>query len=91
MELMKEAEKTGLPITRSLMLEFDGTDWLIDDQFMLGSDIMVAPILERDALKRKVFFPYLGPGGYWQHYFTGQKIKVGNWHGVYLWIDCPLG
>lgn len=65
MQLMNETVEQGLPITRSLMLEFDRTDWLIDDQFMLGSDIMMAPILARDTFKRKVFFPYLGPKGYW--------------------------
>lgn len=90
MTLMKEMEKTGLPIVRSLMLEFDQTNLLIDDQFMLGSELMMAPILKRDTYKRKVFFPSLGKDAYWQHYFTGQKIKYSR-TGHYEWIDCPLG
>jgi len=57
MELMEEMEQTGLPITRSLMLEFDDTDLDIDDQFMLGPSVMVAPILERGKDSRDVVFP----------------------------------
>jgi alpha-glucosidase (family GH31 glycosyl hydrolase) len=57
MELMEEMEQTGLPITRSLMLEFNDTDLDIDDQFMLGPSVMVAPILERGKDSRDVFFP----------------------------------
>ena len=48
MQLMKEMETTGIPIVRSLSLEFDDPHLNIDDQFMLGSEILVAPILERD-------------------------------------------
>ena len=44
-ELMKECEETGVPVTRSLMLEYDNTEIHIDDQFMLGHKIMMAPIL----------------------------------------------
>jgi len=42
---MKEMETNGLPPTRSLMLEYDNTNWEIDDQFMLGSKYMMAPVL----------------------------------------------
>jgi len=45
MQLMKEMETNGLPPTRSLMLEYDNTNWEIDDQFMLGSKYMMAPVL----------------------------------------------
>ena len=83
MKLMKETETTGIPITRSLMLEFDNTDWLIDDQFMLGSDIMVAPILKRDTSKRIVFFPYIDKDHQWEHIFTGKKIAVDSPKGIY--------
>ena len=86
MKLMKETEETGIPITRSLMLEFDDTNIHIDDQFMLGSDIMMAPILVKGTVERKVFFPH----GTWKHYFTGETIKSRG-RGFYKNIDCPLG
>lgn len=66
MQLMTEMETNGLPPTRSLMLEFDNTDYDIDDQFMVGSKYMVAPIVYVGATKRSVFFPE----GTWTHYFT---------------------
>lgn len=66
MKLMEEAYQTGIPITRSLMLEYpdDTTARKIDDQFMLGSDIMVAPILEDRQVRRNVYFP---KGSVWKH------------------------
>jgi len=56
---MKEMETTGIPIVRSLSLEFDDPHLNIDDQFMLGSEILVAPILERDHFNRYVYFPWI--------------------------------
>ena len=66
--LMLENEKTGIPITRSLMFELDDTSIDIDDQFMLGSEVMMAPILVKHSTSRKVYFPK----GKWQHLFTGE-------------------
>jgi alpha-glucosidase (family GH31 glycosyl hydrolase) len=44
---MKENEETGVPPLRSLLLEYedDETAKKIFDQFMLGSNLMMAPIL----------------------------------------------
>ena len=44
---------------RPLWFEFpeDSQAWMMEDQFMLGDDIMVAPILEKGATLRKVVFP----------------------------------
>ena len=47
MDLMQEMEETGVPMVRSLMLEFGQSQQIVDDQFMLGSKIMVAPVLQR--------------------------------------------
>lgn len=57
MNLMQEMEETGIPIVRSLSLELNRTDINIDDQFMLGSDYMVAPIFKQGSNSRKVYFP----------------------------------
>jgi alpha-glucosidase (family GH31 glycosyl hydrolase) len=82
---MDELEQSGIPMTRSLMLEFDDIDNDIDDQFMLGSQIMMAPILERGADSRDVFFPV----GKWEHYFTGEQIEIQD--VSILHVDCPIG
>lgn len=66
MKLMKEMEETGLPLVRSLALEFDTPEYShIDDQFMLGSEILVAPVFTRNAHSRQVFFPYIGKHQQW--------------------------
>ena len=43
--------KTGVPIMRPLLVEFpqDDTCWGVDDQFMFGPDLLVAPVVERGA------------------------------------------
>ena len=84
--LMKESQDLGIPMIRSLMLEFDNTDLHIDDQFMLGPDIMMAPILIKGTDSREIYFP----AGHWEHYFTGDKYNsVGK--GMFRNLNCPIG
>lgn len=51
LDLMKEAEETGVPPMRSLMLEYpeDETAKKVTDQFMLGSNLLMAPIFDAKA------------------------------------------
>lgn len=56
-ELALNAAKTGEPILRYLSYEFDNDEYLnIKDQFLLGSDVMVAPQIYK-AKTRKVIIP----------------------------------
>ena len=62
MELMKVAEERGLPLVRSMFLEFpkDGTVWdenLMKEQFMFGEDFLVAPVFQEGAVEKNVYFP----------------------------------
>jgi len=58
LELATESAETGEPIIRSLEYEFPGNGYVgIIDQFMLGPDILVAPVLEKGARSRKITFP----------------------------------
>lgn len=57
--LMKEAEESGLPPMRPMFFA-DATDpelRAIDDQFLLGADLLIAPVLEKDATERWVRLP----------------------------------
>ena len=58
-ELMAEACESGIPMVRSFLLEFpsDKTARKIYDQFMLGTEILVAPIFEEGSVQREVYFP----------------------------------
>ncbi|THF80357.1 glycoside hydrolase family 31 protein [Cohnella fermenti] len=66
-ELARHAAKTGEPIMRHLAYEFpDGGYERVSDQFMLGSDVLVAPVLQRGATTRRIVFPpgaWLGDDG----------------------------
>ena len=64
-ELGREAAATGMPIMRPMILEFpDDPRFLAEDsQYMLGPDLLVAPIFQEGAAKRIVKFP----AGRWRH------------------------
>ncbi|WP_274364996.1 glycoside hydrolase family 31 protein [Paenibacillus thermotolerans] len=62
-ELARQAAETGEPIMRHLAYMFpDGGYEEISDQFMLGGDILVAPVLKKGATVRRIVFP----PGTWQ-------------------------
>jgi alpha-D-xyloside xylohydrolase len=62
---------------RALLLEFpdDAGAWDIDDQYMFGSQIMVAPLFE-EGYERNVYLP---GNSAWTDYQTGDTYKPG-WH-----------
>jgi alpha-D-xyloside xylohydrolase len=72
-QLAWAAFKTGLPIIRPMLLEFPAQArmWQIDDQFMLGPELLVAPIVQADADSRKVVLPE----GNWYEYWNSNRIE----------------
>jgi len=84
---MEEMRATGVPMIRYMMLEFDDTSLDIDDQFMLGSKYMMAPVFAKGVTSRKVFFPQ----GTWKHYFTEELVQVDNAKGLTRAVACPTG
>jgi alpha-glucosidase (family GH31 glycosyl hydrolase) len=74
LELAKAASITGEPIVKPMELAFPGLGYeLIKDQFVLGNDIIVTPVLEKGARSRKVILPK----GTWVAE-DGQKFKGGK-------------
>ena len=73
LELAIQASKTGEPIVKPMALAFpnDGYE-TIKDQFVLGDGIIVAPVVTKGSLKRKVVLPK----GKWQD--EKGKIYKGN-------------
>ena len=57
--LAKVASETGVPIWRGLGLEFpqDASVWPIKDQVMIGSGMMIAPVMTDGARSRSVYLP----------------------------------
>ncbi len=74
--VMKEATDTGLPALRPLFLEFpsDPATWGRDDQFLFGSDLLVAPVLREAAVDRGVYLP----AGDWYDFRTGGRHAGGR-------------
>jgi alpha-D-xyloside xylohydrolase len=70
LELSEAAHHTGAPVMRPLFFDFPGDDhaWSVDDQFLLGPDILVAPVTEAGARSRAVHLP---SGTRWADAFTG--------------------
>ena len=70
------ASRAGHPLLRPLFLEFpeDPTSWLVEDQYLLGTSLLVAPLFE-ETLERRVYLP---PGA-WIDYQTGREYQGGQW------------
>jgi len=58
-EQMQLTHEKGIPIMRPLFFDFreDKAAWDVDDQYMFGPNIMVAPVLEAGVESRKVYLP----------------------------------
>lgn len=86
-QLVDEALANGLPAQRALFLHYPGDreTFTIQDQFLYGADLMVAPVIEVGATSRRVYLP--GDGAQvWHHVWSGQAFAPG-WHVV----GAPLG
>ncbi len=77
MEQMKTAENTGVPPMRPLFVDFpEDTDaWNVEDQFMFGPEILVAPVTEEGQRERVVYLPL---GSTWTSAWTGEKHAGGS-------------
>lgn len=82
--LSGEAVASGLPVQRPLFLHyFEDTLFAVQDQYLYGADMLVAPIVEVDAVSRTVILPGNAP---WRHVWTGADFAPGT-HTV----DAPYG
>ena len=56
--LARQAAQTGEPIVRHLEYEYPHQGYIdVNDQFLLGKSILVAPVLEKGAANRMIRFP----------------------------------
>ena len=73
---MQEASENGSPVMRALFYEFpdDEKAWQIKDEYLFGSQYLVAPILTADTYSRKVYLPF----GKWQDIRTNEVFDGGK-------------
>jgi alpha-glucosidase (family GH31 glycosyl hydrolase) len=76
-EQAREASETGHPIAQPLFFEYpeDDATYAIDDQFMLGDRLLVAPVLEQGQRTRDVYLP----DGTWLDFWNGTVFEGGQY------------
>ncbi|HET9526359.1 MAG TPA: glycoside hydrolase family 31 protein [Pyrinomonadaceae bacterium] len=81
---LEEAHRTGVPLFRPLLLNYqnDSNTYNLDDQFMIGDDLLVAPITKPDLTRRMVYLPF----GTWYDYWTNKKYAG----GTMISVEAPL-
>jgi alpha-glucosidase len=83
--VMEQASETGVPALRPLFLDYPRVDNTanIEDEFLFGSDLLVAPVLWEGAQSRSVYLP---PGD-WFDYWTGKRYAGNTTIQVPVTID----
>jgi alpha-D-xyloside xylohydrolase len=79
-----EATTGGIPVMRPMQLEFpdDPATAYLDHQYMLGADLLVAPVFNDEGIVEL----YL-PAGVWTNYFTGEQVQGGAWRTEHHGFD----
>lgn len=82
---MKKAHERGTPLMRPLFFDFpkDPTSYEIEDEYLFGSDILVAPVVYQGQTKRRVYLP---EGARWEDAQSGRTYQGGEW----VEVDTPL-
>ncbi len=77
MEQMRLAHDRGTPPMRPLFFDFpnDAGSAVIEDEFMFGPDLLVAPVLEHGARSRAVYLP---AGASWRDAWSGDRLSGGQ-------------
>ncbi|CAL0322927.1 unnamed protein product [Lupinus luteus] len=89
-QLVKEAAQKGLPVCRHLFLHYPNDEHvhhLSYQQFLVGSEFLVVPVLDKGKKKVKAYFP-LGESSSWLHIWTGKLFSE---KGIEEWVDAPIG
>ncbi len=83
-ELFAEARRSGAPIMRPMFWHYQGDPTAVacGDQFMLGRNLLVAPILRQGAAARSVYLP----NDVWHDFWSGQKWTGGR----HIVAEAPL-
>ena len=75
--LMKQAHESGDPLMRPVFYRYpdDPHAWEELDEYLLGDDLLVAPVVRGGIVERDVYLPQ---GDFWQEASTGKEYKGGS-------------
>ena len=76
----KICSEYGFPMIRPLFFEYpeDIASWFIEDEYLLGRDLLVAPLFHENNNSRNVYLP----PGIWFDYQNGAVYDGGRWHTI---------
>ncbi|PZX92038.1 glycosyl hydrolase family 31 [Flavobacterium aquariorum] len=79
------AHDTGLPLMRALFLEYpnDSETFDLNGQFLFGDELLVAPVVEKGAVTKKLYLPE----GEWINYNDGKSVYKGK---QWITVEAPL-
>lgn len=83
--LMEAAHQRGTPVMRTLFYEFpaDCQCWEVEDEYLFGPDLLVAPVMEAGLTQRPVYLP---AGAQWTNAWTGDVHDGGQT----VLVDAPI-
>jgi sulfoquinovosidase len=82
-QVLNEGQAIGLPAQRPLFLHYDAPEYhSVQDQYLYGADLLVAPVIEAGVTGRDVMIPSDG----WANLWTGKPLSIGQ-----TWFDAPHG
>ncbi|MBR2826977.1 MAG: alpha-glucosidase [Erysipelotrichaceae bacterium] len=84
-KLIRENAERGIPVMRPVFYHYD-EDWAYEEktEYLLGRDMLVAPVYREGARKRTVRLP----DDEWIHLFSGKEYGKGS-HKIEAPISCP--
>ncbi len=76
-ECMDATSRTGEPVMRPMFFDFslDETCWNVEDQYMFGPDLLVAPVMEAGMTERSIYLP---KGATWTDAYTKKVYEGGQ-------------
>ena len=73
------ASERGHPVLRPFFFEYpdDPTSWLVEDAYLFGAELLVAPLIEAGDTR-----PVYLPPGEWIDYQSGRTYPGSAWHEI---------
>jgi len=83
-DVVKEGSEKGYPMQRPIFFHYedDCAAYTIQDEYLFGSDMLTAPVVEPNQKQKKVHLP----DDNWIHIWTGDEYNGGT-----ITVDCPIG
>lgn len=80
---VEENANDGIPVMRPIVLHYEESEYAdLKDEYLLGRDLLVAPVMVERADERTVVFP----DGAWTHVWTGKRFGKGT-----ALVPAPMG